>query len=445
MTSVHDNRESLLQAFISDERFWPCEPQSAEETGLPPSLLEALVCKYLLVSGTTSGRVVAEKTGIPFRITEEIFNVLRTRQSVVHSGSAPFNDYYYALTEEGQNRAKAFQKANAYVGSAPVSLQDYIVAMEAQGIRAESPSDEDLARAFNDISVSEEMFDHIGPAVNSGAGMFLYGSPGNGKSTIANRIPRCFGQDIWIPQAVMDDGQIIKLYDATVHELAEEGREDGAGATILESRKHDRRWVRIRRPAVRVGGELTMEDLEIRFDPVSRVGEAPLQMKANGGSFLIDDFGRQRIEPAELLNRWIVPLEGGYDFLRLSTGKKIQVPFELMVIFSTNLEPRDLVDEAFLRRIPYKIEITDPSEEEFIRLFEIGSAELGCPHNPEMVRYLLDTHYRSKNRPLRRCHARDILKHVQSYCRYRRLPFELRPEHLDRIVHVHFTSLSGDE
>ena len=196
--------------------------------------------------------------------------------------------------------------------------------------------------------------------------------------------------------------------------------------------EHDRRWVKIRRPTVVVGGEMTMDSLEIRHDPRSNVSEAPLQLKSNCGCLLIDDFGRQRIEPAELLNRWIVPLESRHDFLTLATGKKIQVPFEQLIIFSTNLEPEDLVDEAFLRRIPYKIKIGDPDEDEFHRLFQLYARPFGCEYRQEVVDYLMEKHYRPAGRPMRRCHPRDLLSQVQNYCRYNDLPMEMRPEYFDR-------------
>ena len=206
--------------------------------------------------------------------------------------------------------------------------------------------------------MNPKLFESLGPAVNSGAGLFLYGSPGNGKSTLARRITMCFGQHIWIPQTLIEDGQLIKLYDSAYHELIENQEE-----SLLRAATFDRRWVKIRRPTVVVGGELTMDNLEIRHDPHCNVSEAPLQLKSNCGCLLIDDFGRQRIEPADLLNRWIIPLENRHDYLTLPTGKKFQVPFEQLIIFSTNLEPSDLVDEAFLRRIPYKIEIDNPDEQ----------------------------------------------------------------------------------
>jgi predicted ATPase with chaperone activity len=438
-TDIHNGEDSWLHSFLSDERFWPSEPGSLDETDLSPSLIESLVCKRLAVSGTMSGRAIAESICLPFRVLEEVFGSLRTRQIVVHSGAAPFNDFYYMLTEQGQQRAKAYQRACAYVGPAPVPLRDYVLSVEAQCISTESPTDEDLVKACEDISVDAQWFDLIGPAVNSGAGMFLFGAPGNGKSTLAKRITLCFGQEIWIPRAIVEDDQLIKLFDASCHhEVSEE--DEG----VLRGRAFDRRWVRIARPTVTVGGELTLDNLEIRHDPMSNVSEAPLQLKSNGGCLVLDDFGRQQIEPAKLLNRWIVPLENGYDFLTLATGKKIQVPFEQLIIFSTNLEPRDLVDEAFLRRIPYKIELADPDEEEFVHLFRLYAEKLGCEYRPDPVQHLLDRHYRSAGRALRRCHARDLLKQVRNYCRYKRIPFEMRAEHFDRVVNTYFAMVFGD-
>jgi predicted ATPase with chaperone activity len=432
--------ESLLQTFLADERFWPSEPDSLKELGLATTVIESLICKYLAVKGTASGRAIAEYICISFQLLEDVFAGLRTRLIIVHAGAAPFNDYYYVLTEEGQARAKAYQQECAYLGPAPVRLNDYVISVEAQCISTESPTDEHLAEAFGDISVEEGLLDLIGPAVNSGAGMFLFGSPGNGKSTLAMRITMCFGEEIWIPRTIIEDGQLIKLFDAAYHHEITENSEG-----FLKGRDYDRRWMRIQRPTVSVGGELTMDNLEIRQDPVTKVGEAPLQLKSNGGCLLIDDFGRQRIEPAELLNRWIVPLENKYDFLTLPTGKKIKVPFEQLIIFSTNLEPRDLVDEAFIRRIPYKVEIGDPSEEEFKHLFELYATKMNCEYRPEVVQDLLDRHYRPMKRGLRRCHPRDLLKQIRNYCQYRRLPFEMRPDYFDRVVNSYFAVVFGDD
>jgi predicted ATPase with chaperone activity len=329
-----------------------------------------------------------------------------------------------------------YSKICAYVGPAPVPLQDYVNCVEAQTIRAESPKRQQLADAFRGISVNPHMFESLGPAVNSGAGMFLYGAPGNGKSTLAKCMTGCFGQKVWIPRVLFEDGQLIKLYDAAYHDAQEEDEDQ-----MMQAAEHDRRWIRIRRPTVVVGGELTLDNLEISHDARSNVSEAPLQLKSNCGCLLIDDFGRQRVEPAELLNRWIVPLEARHDFLTLATGKKIQVPFEQLIIFSTNLEPKDLVDEAFLRRIPYKIEITDPDEEEFHRLFELYAEPFECEYNEEAVNYLLHTHYRPIRRPLRRCHPRDLLAQIRNHCKYNELPMEMLPEHFDHVVKSYFTAV----
>ena len=248
----------------------------------------------------------------------------------------------------------------------------------------------------------------------------------------------CFGQDIWIPRTLTEDGQLIKLYDAAYHHS-----EDSNDKSLLKNNDHDRRWIKIRRPTVIVGGELTLDALEIRHDPVSNVSEAPLQLKSNCGCLLVDDFGRQRIEPTELLNRWIVPLENRQDFLTIASGKKIQVPFEQLIIFSTNLDPTDLTDEAFLRRIPYKIEVHDPSLAEFHSLFETLCRSFRCEYRPEVVEKLLQRHYQPVERPLRRCHPRDLLLQIRNYCAYNDIPMELTEENFDRVVRSYFTALSG--
>jgi predicted ATPase with chaperone activity len=431
-------RDDLLATILSDESFRPAEPHSIEETGLSASLIESLIAKHLGVVGTNSGRRIADHVCLPFGILEDMFQAMRTRQIVVHSGTAPLNDYYYTLTEQGRERAQSAMEVCGYVGPAPVPLMDYVLSTEAQTIRAEAPKREQLITAFGDISIDETLFESLGPAINSGAGLFLYGYPGNGKSTLAKRITMCFGQQVWIPKTIVEDGQLIKLYDAACHETVET-----AESSIVKSATFDRRWIKVRRPTVVVGGELTMDNLEIRHDPVSNVSEAPLQMKSNCGCLLIDDFGRQRVEPTELLNRWIIPLENRYDYLTLSTGKKIQVPFEQLIIFSTNLQPKDLVDEAFLRRIPYKIEISDPTEQEFHFLFEIYAKSFDCEYRSDVVEHILSSHYAPERRPLRRCHPRDLLSQVRNYCVYNDLPMEMRCDHFDRVVKSYFTNVAS--
>jgi len=428
----------LLAAILSDECFHPAPPRTLEETGLPTSMIESSVLKYLSVVGHACGRAIAEQICLPFGILEGLLQSLRTRQILVHTASAPVNDYYYMLTEQGRERAQAAMSTCGYVGPAPVPLADYVVSVDAQTIRAEAPKRHQLENAFADISGDPNLFESLGPAVNSGAGLFLYGSPGNGKSTLARRITACFGQEIWLPHAITEDGQLIKIYDQAYHQAVKTQEH-----SLLKATEHDHRWIRVRRPTVVVGGEMTMENLEIRHDPRANVSEAPLQVKSNCGCLLIDDFGRQRVEPEELLNRWIIPLENRMDFLTLSTGKKIQVPFEQLIIFSTNLEPSDLVDEAFLRRIPYKIEIGDPSVDEYHRIFKLYAASFQCDYRKEVVDYLIEKHYRPYGRALRRCHPRDLLNQVHNYCVYNELATEMRPEYFDRVVPSYFTVVSG--
>ena len=429
---------SLLATILADESYHPSEPVTLKDTGLPLSLIESLLIKRLAVVGVTSGRQLANDLCLPFNALEPLYQQLRARQMIVHQGSAPLNDYNYSLTDTGRDRAAIARQACSYVGPAPVPLMDYVLSAEAQTIRAESPKREQLRKAFGDISINESLFEDLGPAVNSGAGLFLYGQPGNGKSTLAQRITQCFGHGIWVPHAIFEDGQLIKFFDAAYHVQSQ----DDANSLIHES-AFDKRWIKIKRPTVVVGGELTMDALEIRHDPNSNVSEASLQMKSNCGCLLVDDFGRQRIEPTELLNRWIVPLESRIDFQTLASGKKIQVPFEQLIIFSTNLEPSDLVDEAFLRRIPYKIEIEDPNSAEFKYLFEIYCKRMDCEYRPEVVDYLIETHFVKADRRMRRCHPRDLLKQISNFCVYNELPMEIRNEYFDRVAKSYFTDVLG--
>lgn len=430
----------LFSPLLADEEFCPREPMSIEETGVSRVLLESLALKLLLQVGSAAGREIGRRLCLPFGLLEPLLNDLRTRQLVFHERQAPLNDYYYTLTDSGRDRAIAATKTSAYVGPAPVPLEDYILAVEAQTIRAEAVQRQQLVQAFSDISVEAALLDVLGPAVNSGAGLFLYGAPGNGKTTLAKRITRCFGRNVWIPHALIEDGQVIKLFDSAIHTPA---HDEGEDSCLLTETGVDPRWIKIRRPTAIVGGELTMDNLEIRHDPVSNVSEASLQLKSNCGCLLIDDFGRQRIEPTELLNRWIIPLENRCDYLTLASGKKVQTPFDQLIIFSTNLEPHELADEAFLRRIPYKIEVTDPSVDEFRALFRASCESVGCAYRPEAVDYLLQKHYHPRKMPLRRCHARDLLMQVRNFCAYQGNPVELRPDYLDRAVGAYFTALSG--
>ena len=336
----------------------------------------------------------------------------------------------------GDNLPKTYSNSCTYFGTAPVCFEDYVDSVNAQTINDQSPSQEDLDRAFSDLLIDPTMMIRLGPAVNSGRGMFLFGYPGNGKTSIAERITEAFGPYVWIPRAVSIDRDIVRIFDPMNHEECPLAESEG----ILSQHRFDKRWVRIRRPTIVVGGELKMEHLELQYNAETGISEAPVQIKSNTGLLLIDDFGRQQMTVDELLNRWIVPLEKRYDFLNTSNGKKVQVPFDQLVVFSTNLEPKDLVDDAFLRRIPYKIEVPDPSVENFVKLFEIMCVKVfKVQYKPEMVKYLLETHYLPSNRPLRNCHPRDLLLQVKNYCRFLKRPFELSQESLDFACENYFS------
>lgn len=434
-------QHSDVPALLGEDHFWPDEPRTVDETGLSPTLVESIVCQILLASGSLTGRQTAEAIGLPFGIIERQLGELRTRQLVTHTSSAPLNDYQYGLTESGHARTLQQQKSFMYTGAAPVPLDEYLLSVEAQANQFEAIEHSQLSESMSQISYEPGWLDFLGPAVNSNGGIFLYGPPGNGKSTLAKCLTILRGESIWIPHAIIDDGMIIKLYDAAYHKPIEK-TQDSSG--IVSGQSHDKRWIRIERPTVVVGGELTLDTLEIRHDPRSNTCEAPLQLKSNCGSLLIDDFGRQRVAPSELLNRWIVPLENRLDYLTLPTGKKISVPFEQMVIFSTNLLPEDLVDEAFLRRVPFKIEITDPSPQEFFSIFQQACSNMGFPSRPEVIKQLITTFFLAQKKPLRRCYARDLLKQVQAYCVYRGEPLDIRLEYLQHACRNYFGNLSWD-
>jgi predicted ATPase with chaperone activity len=421
-------------AALGGDEFIPSDPPSIREAGLTDSEVESLALKYLLSRGDAAGREIADQVKLPFILLEPLLRQLKYDQLVIYRAGAPANDYVYQLTDLGRERARRFMDHCTYFGSAPVALSDYIASIKAQTLERQHPSPDDLKRAFEDILVSERMLRRLGPAINSGRGLFLYGAAGNGKTTIAERITRSFGQFIWIPRAIGIDGEIIRLFDPVNHEECPLP----ANAGLLDQSKIDRRWVRIRRPTIVVGGELTMDSLEVTLNRSTGISEAPLQLKSNCGTLVIDDFGRQKMGTDTLLNRWIVPLEKRFDFLNLPNGKKIQVPFDQLIVFSTNLEPKDLVDEAFLRRIPYKIEIIDPTEQEFKDLFKLMCGRLGFQYEETPVNYLIENHYKKNRRNFRCCHPRDLLLQVKNYCLFRKTPLKLSNENFDLAVENYF-------
>jgi hypothetical protein len=414
----------------------PPLPRTIHDTGLPADLIEQLLMKTLY-SGEATGLTIADRLRLPYSLLEPLIEHIRAERQLevkgaTGSGSA---SYRYALSDLGRDRARQYLDVCQYIGPAPVPLDAYVAEMRVlAGARGYIDRDR-LRQGFQHLVIGDHVLEQLGPAVNAGKAVFLYGSPGNGKSVIAEGMGQSIGGHMYMPHAIAIDGQIITMFDPINHEALDVDEE---ATSVIASAPRDRRWVRIRRPVVTVGGELTLDMLDLTFNPLAKFYEAPLQLKANGGVFLVDDFGRQRIRPEDLLNRWIVPLESRIDYLTLHTGKKFQVPFDVLIVFATNLDPKALADEAFLRRIPYKIPIVDPSLEEFSQIFELNCLRRQLKFHQVMVAYLHRRHYGPSRRPMRACHPRDILDQVTALCRYRGIQPSITRELLDRACESYF-------
>lgn len=418
--------------------FYPKAVRTLKEVGCSEDEVGRSALKLLAARGAHTGRKIAAHLKLMFPIVEDVLKDLRKEQFVVMKGEALAGDYIFVATDKGLNYAKEFSRDCTYFGATPITLAQYTAAVKAQCVAEQKIKAADLKRAFHDLQLEDHLMQTLGPAVNSGRGMFLFGQPGNGKTSVAERVARSFGEAIWIPRALGIEGQIIRVYDPSIHEQV--GKDDPQLSRI-DPLEIDQRWVRVKRPTVVAGGELTMEELEVTQDANSGICEAPLQLKSNGGVLLIDDFGRQRMPVDELLNRWIIPLEKRYDLLNLPSGKKVQVPFDQLVIFSTNLEPKDLVDDAFLRRIPYKIEVPDPTPRQFHHIFEIMCSKLGIPYDVEMVNWLIENHYVAKHRPMRACHPRDLLMQIKNLCIYEDRDPVMTKEAIEFAVRCYFSVL----
>ncbi len=414
----------------------PPVPETLEATGLAIDQIEHLLVKTLF-AGELTGLALADRVRLPYAILEPLVERVRAERQVEVKGATGSGTagYRYALTDLGRDRALQYLDVNQYVGPAPVPLATYVATMNAlAAVRGYIDRDR-LRSGFSNLVVDDAMLEQLGPAVNAGKAVFLYGPPGNGKTVLAEGMGRALGGDLYVPHAIDVDRSIITVFDPINHQSLE-GEADST--SIVSGARRDRRWVRIRRPVVMVGGELTLDMLDLSFNPISKFYEAPIQLKANGGVFLVDDFGRQRIRPADLLNRWIVPLENRVDYLTLHTGKKFQVPFDVLIAFATNLKPESLADEAFLRRIPYKIGVGDPSVAEFTEIFEINCRRRHLKFHQVLVAYLLRRHYLPHARPLRACHPRDLLDQVVALCRYRGIAPMISRELLDAACAAYF-------
>jgi hypothetical protein len=447
----------------------PPPPQSLEESGLPEDLVAGLVIKMLYQRGWAGGGDLADRLALPFRLLDDLLEQLQDQRLVqVQTTKGPTRGgYVFGLTGEGRRRAVEELEQSRYVGPAPVPFDDFVRSIEFQSSMGARIPQAELLRALDGLVLPDSLLELLGPAVNSGRSLFLYGESGNGKTVLAKRLAEAFGSTYYVPHSVLVDGSIMIVYDPVYHgsggsdrvmeartrsgtasnggnggsfdpaaigadapgmDMGMDGAdgagpEHGFGGVLQEILRtvpeHDRRYVKARRPVVMTGGELTLEQLDLQWDAAGGMYQAPPQVKAAGGVLVIDDLGRQRVQVQELLNRWGVPLEQRQDHLTLRSGRSIVVPFDCFIVFSTNLEPRSLGDDSFMRRIHYKIHVPHPGRDEYERIFRYGCEERGIRFDPAAVDYIFDEFYGDGNVSPRRCHPRDVLDHLRDLATYR--------------------------
>ena len=421
------------------ESFLPTAAVTWEQTGMNRSFLIELILRTIYTRSRATGQEIANHLRLSYSVISPLLEELRAAQYVDTAGQHGFFDstYEYFLISRGALAVTEALQKTEYVGPCPVPFHSYIEAMRLQTIKNVVVTRRSIRQAFADLIISEPVLNEVGPAVNSGSSIFLFGYPGNGKTSIAERITHLMGDAIYIPYTIEVDGQLIKVFDPIVHmEVADETVDEGFA---FDEDRVDRRWARIRRPVVVVGGELTLPMLDLFYNAVAKVYEAPFQLKANGGIFLIDDFGRQQARPMDLLNRWIVPLEKRYDYLTTVAGTKLEVPFDQLIIFSSNLDPQERADEAFLRRIKYKIHVQDPNEAQWRQIWQLVCRHRKVPYDDMSVDYLLEKWYKPYNRPLRMCQPRDLLDQMIAMAKYSMEEVSLAdPDLLDAACRTYF-------
>lgn len=416
----------------SRNTFVPPSPTTIAETSLNVTFITEQLLRIVYNKGRVTGSELANTIKLNYGIIEPILSQLRDQEVLDIGGQRGYGDinYEYILTPRGNNLANDALVKTSYADAAPVPLEDWIKSVKAQTIKNVQVTRRSIRRAFSDLIIDESILNMVGPAVNSGTSMMLFGYPGNGKTSIAERIANLLGDPIFIPMTVEADGAIIKLYDSIVHELPKE--------PIPEGLEYDQRWIRIKRPVVIVGGELTLEALDLIYNDKSKMYEAPFQMKANCGIFLIDDFGRQKVNPFYLLNRWIIPLEKKYDFITTVTGQKMQIPFDQLTMFSTNLDPNQIGDDALLRRIKFKFEVIDPTEKQWRDIWRIMCKIRKVPYEDRGLDYLVAKWFVPESRPFRMCQPRDIIDQMISIASYNMESVTLNPDLIDAACLTYF-------
>jgi hypothetical protein len=405
--------------------FAPPIPMDLATLGVRENLVLDLVLRRLMLEGTSSLTAMAQKLRISVPVVDHIFRYMRAQQMVEVKGMTG-NDYNFVLSAAGRQTASERFQISQYAGACPVSLNDYHAAVRAQSAKVQVDR-RALRQAFGDLVVPDRLLDQLGPALIAQSSIFVYGPSGNGKTSLAERMLRVYQDAVMIPYAVEVDNQIISIYDPVVHH-----------ALPMDDNEMDPRWVLCRRPCIVVGGELIPSMLELRLDESSGIYSAPLQMKANNGLFIVDDFGRQLMSPRDLLNRWIVPLDRRVDYLTLRYGVKFQIPFELLVVFSTNLDPSDLADEAFLRRIPNKIYVESVSPQVFDQIFDRVVAARRVPTEPDSAEYLRRLCLREGRTELRACYPTDICNILSSISQYENRPIQMTKADLERATALYF-------